>query len=240
MGAESPAIESIAAALFGAVRQGVLALLYGHPNQRFFQRQIVRELGLGSGAVQRELVRLTRSGILTRNVEGRQTYFQANGDSPIFDELRSLIRKTFGLSGVLQAALLPIAGRVRLAFIYGSIARGAEKASSDVDVMIVGDDVSLDDIMPGLSTAQRQLRREVNPSVYRTAEFCRKLAEGHHFVTSVVAGPKTFLVGDERELARLAQVRMGGAAPPESSRDRRPARRRRSRSAGVSDSRSRR
>src|SRR5262245_50509075 len=115
MGAEGPATESIAAALFGAVRQGVLALLYGHPYQRFYQRQIVRELGLGSGAVQRELVRLTRSGILTRNVEGRQTYFQANGDSPIFDELRSLIRKTFGVSGVLQAALLPIAGRVRLA-----------------------------------------------------------------------------------------------------------------------------
>jgi len=238
MGATSS--ESIAGALFGAVRQAVLALLLGHPDQRFYQRQIVRELGLGSGAVQRELEKLTRAGILTRSVEGRQTYFQANSDCPIFEELRGLIHKTFGVAGVLRTALLSIADRIRVAFIFGSVARARENAASDVDVMIVGDAVSLDEIMPGLSTAQRQLRREVNPSVYRTAEFCRKLAEGHHFVTSVVAGPKTFLVGDDRELERLAQVRMGGAAPVESPRDRRPVRRRRSRSAGVSDSRSRR
>ncbi len=215
------ATERISAALFGAAKQAVLRLLFEHADERFYQRQIVRELGVGSGAVQRELRRLADCGILVRSVEGRQTYYQANRDSPVFDDLRGLIRKTFGIAGVLQTSLATLGRRIRLAFVYGSIASHAEGAGSDVDVMVVGDHIGLAETVSALRTAQHELRREVNPTVYRTDEFRRKLVAGQHFVSSVVAGPKIFLIGDERELARLAKGRLAEAASDEPTRDRR-------------------
>ena len=205
MGANVPA-QPIASALFGAARQGVLRLLFGHADERFYQRQIVREVGLGYGAVQRELTRLERCGLLLRSIEGRQTYYQANMDSPIFDELRGLIRKTFGVADVLRNGLARLAKHIRVAFIFGSIAKGAETAESDVDLLVVADSLALADIVPALRRAQDELRREVNPTVYQTKEFCRKLSQGHHFVTKVAAGPKLFVVGDKGELTRLGEI----------------------------------
>src|SRR5258708_1224246 len=116
-------------ALFGATRQAVLALLFGHPDKRFYQRHIIQPLSLGSGAVQRELERLARAGILTRTLEGRQTYFQANRDCQIFNELRGLVRKTFGVSQVLTDALAQLRSRIQVAFIFGSVATGAENSA---------------------------------------------------------------------------------------------------------------
>lgn len=197
--------DSIGAALFGVTRQAVLRLLFGHTDQRFYQRQIIGSIGIGSGTVQRELAQLVNAGIVTRTVEGRQTYFQANRGCLVFEELHGLIRKTFGVAQVVSESLAKLGGKIELAFLYGSLAAGSETAASDVDVMIVGREISLHDAVSALSDAQSELRREVNPSVYRTGEFCRKLAEGHHFLSSVVAGPKIFLIGDENELARLAQ-----------------------------------
>lgn len=217
----------IGTALFGATRQAVLRLLFGHTDQRFYQRQIIRSIRLGSGTVQRELEQLVGAGILTRTVEGRQTYFQADRNCPVFDELRGLVRKTFGVAEVLQSGLAALAGKVQLAFIYGSMAAGSETTASDVDVMVVGEQVSMHDVVSVLAEAQRDLGREVNPSVYRTEEFCRKLAQGQHFLSSVVSGPRIFLIGDENELARLAQIRMAQGAQDEPARDRRPLRRRR-------------
>jgi predicted nucleotidyltransferase len=159
-------------------------------------------------------------------VEGRQTYYQANRACPVFDELHGLIRKTFGVAQVLKDGLAALAGKIQFAFIYGSLATGGETAASDVDVMVVGERISLQDVVSAFTEAQRELRREVNPSVYRTEEFCRKLAGGHHFLSSVVAGPKIFLIGDEGELTRLAQIRMAQGAQDEPAGDRRPARRR--------------
>src|ERR1019366_10047395 len=115
----------IGAALFGTTRQAVLQLLFGHIGQRFYQRQIIRTLGLGSGAVQRELGQLAACGIVARTVEGRQTYFQADMTCPVFEELRGLVRKTFGAAQVLRDALMSLGPEVRLAFIYGSGAGGA-------------------------------------------------------------------------------------------------------------------
>lgn len=187
----------------------MLALVFGHPDQRFYQRQIIQTLGLGSGAVQRELDQLFQAGILTRTVEGRQTYFQANQRCPVFEDLRELVRKTFGVAQILTDALRPIADGIRLAFVYGSVAAGNETSASDVDVMVIVDDLSLADVVLAFTEAQRKLRREINPSVYPAREFRRKLAQGQHFVSSVVCGPKIFLIGDERELTRLAQIRVG-------------------------------
>jgi predicted nucleotidyltransferase len=217
---------TIGAALFSATRQAVLRLLIGHAGERFYQRQIIRIAGLGSGAVQRDLQQLTGAGILVRTVEGRQTYYQANRACPVFDELHGLIRKTFGAAQVLKDGLAALAGKIQFAFIYGSVASGGETAASDVDIMVVGERISLQDVVSALTEAQRELGREVNPSVYRTEEFCRKLAGGHQFISSVVAGPKIFLIGDEGELTRVAQIRMAQGAQDEPAGDRRPARRR--------------
>ena len=217
--------DAVGAALFSATRQAVLRLLFGHAGERFYQRQIIRIVSLGSGAVQRDLQQLTAAGILVRTVEGRQTYYQANRACPVFDELHGLIRKTSGVAHVLKDGLAALAGKIQLAFIYGSLATGGETAASDVDVMVVGEGISLQDVVSAFTEAQRELRREVNPSVYRTEEFCRKLAGGHHFLSSVVAGPKIFLIGDEGELTRLAQVRMAQGAQDKPAGDRRPPRR---------------
>jgi len=218
---------SMGAALFGATRQAVLRLLFGHTDQRFYQRQIIRSLGLGSGTVQRELEQLVNAGIVTRTVEGRQTYFQGNRGCPVFEELHGLVRKTFGVAQVLSEGLAKLGGKLQLAFVYGSISAGSETAASDVDIMLVGKEISLHDAVSALGDAQRELRREVNPSVYRTEEFCRKLAEGHHFLSDVVAGPKIFLIGDENELARLAQIRMAQGAQDKPPGNRRSPRHRR-------------
>jgi predicted nucleotidyltransferase len=225
--------DPIGTALFGVTRQAVLRLLFGHTDRRFYQRQIIRSIRLGSGTVQRELERLAGARILTRTVEGRQTYFQANRNCPVFNELHGLIRKTFGVAQVLQSGLTALAGKVQLAFIYGSMATGSETTGSDVDVMVVGERVSMDDVVSALTEAQRDLGREVNPSLYRTEEFCRKIAQGQHFLSSVVSGQKIFLIGDENELARLAQIRMAQGAQDESAGNRRPLRRRRPRSESL-------
>lgn len=222
-----PTPSANAGALFGATRQAVLGLLFGHADERFYQRQIIRTLGLGCGAVQRELRHLAAAGIVIRAVEGRQTYFQANRECPVFGELHGLIRKTFGTAQALREGLKELRGRIRLAFLHGSAAVGRETAASDIDVLVAGDGVSLHDVVAALGPAQKLLGREVNPTVYGSAEFCRKLAGGHHFLASVVTGPKVFLIGDDGELARLAVIRVGRGAQAEPAGDRRPVRRRR-------------
>jgi predicted nucleotidyltransferase len=218
---------SLEGPLFSQTRQRILALLFGQPNVRFYQRRIIEAVGLGSGTVQRDLDRLSRSGVLTRSVEGRQVYFQANHHYPVFAELRSIVRKTFGVAQTLKEALEPAAG-IRLAFIFGSVAAGTESSLSDVDVLVIGDRLSLTDVVPAIAEAQRELGREINPSVYPTREFCRKLAEGQHFVSNVVASQKIFLIGDEHELTSLAQIRVAERARNKPARNRRTVRRSRS------------
>ena len=220
--------NAIGEALYGRTRQAVLRLFFGQPDRRFLQKEVIQRIGLGSGAVQRELERLSRAELLVRTVEGRQTYFQANPRSPIFEELRGLVRKTFGLTYVLQEALLPIADRIDLAFVFGSVANGTENSSSDVDLMVISNSVSLSELIPGIRSAEHQLGREVNPSLYKRDEFRSRVAEGHHFLANVLRGRKLFLIGDEDELGRLAEVRMAQGAQDEPKRDRRTSGRRRS------------
>jgi len=212
-------------ALFGQTRQRILALLFGRPDQRFYQQHVIQTVGLGSGTVQRDLERLTRAGILVRKIEGRQTYYQANRQCPVFDELRGIVRKTFGVAQVLREALTPVVDRICLSFIFGSLAAGTETIASDVDLLVVGDNLQTMDLVSAVSEAQRDLGREINPSAYTTREFCRKLAQGQHFICSVVAGPKIFVIGDEGELTRLAQIRVAQRAQDKPARDRRPPRR---------------
>ena len=220
--------KSLAAALFGATRQAVLRNLFSHPDERFYLRRIIQLVGLGSGTVQRELEQLTGAGILNRVVEGRQTYYGVNHNCPVYNELRGLIRKTLGVAQVLKEALSSMASKIHIAFVYGSTAEGSESASSDIDVMVVGDNLSFREVVASLQDAQQELHREVNPTVYSVDEFSRKIAAGQHFVSTVVEGPKIFLIGDDGELGRLAKERVGPGPQSKPAGNRRPVRRRRS------------
>jgi predicted nucleotidyltransferase len=217
--------------LFGRARRLILGWLLGHPDETFFLRQLARQTGLSPGSVQRELAALVSAGLVTRAVQGRQVYFQADSRSPVYPELRSMFLKTAGLADVLRAGLRPIADRIRAAFVFGSAARGELRNDSDIDILIVGD-VSFGDVVGALSEAQGLLGREVNPTVYPAAEFRRKIRDGHHFLTSVLQHPHIFLIGDSDDLGRLGKPEQMADRPhDDEAGDSRSARRRRARPA---------
>jgi len=186
--------------LLGKTRRAVLSLLYSHADETYYLRQLARLVGGGMGAVQRELKALTDAGIIKRIEKGKQAYYQANPQCAIFPELKSLIMKTAGMGDTLRVALSPLAERVQVAFIYGSIARGDESKGSDVDIFIVGE-VTFAEVVEALSPVQQTLNREINPTVYPVDEFRVKQKAGHHFIKSVLEGNKLFLIGDEHDLA---------------------------------------
>lgn len=201
--------SSIAGALFGQTRRKVLGLLFGHPEESFYLREIVRAVGSGTGAVQRELEQLTNAGLILREVDGRQIYFTANPGSPVFEEVRGLVTKTIGMHEVIRLALADLAERrlILSAFLYGSAATGRDRPESDVDLMVVGD-LTLAALLPVLRPVQDQLGREINPTIYPVEELRQKLVAGNHFLKSVLSRPKIMLVGNENELAELAGQRL--------------------------------
>ncbi|HMD96746.1 MAG TPA: nucleotidyltransferase domain-containing protein [Terriglobia bacterium] len=203
--------RELSSALFGRTRRAVLGLLFTHIDQAFYLRELARRVGAGLGAVDREVSRLAGAGIISRTVQGRQVYYQANSKCPVFTEIKSLMIKTSGLAEVLQAALAPLAGRVRVAFIYGSFARDQQQRASDVDVIVVGGS-TFGEVVAALNPAQETLGREINPTVYPVSEFRSKLASQHHFVKTVLKGRKIFLIGDKRELQNLASERLAHIA----------------------------
>lgn len=196
--------DTLGSTLFGKTRKLLLALLYTHADEAFYLEQLIKLAGVGRGTVQRELQALSAAGIAKRTVRGRQVYYQADADCPIFAELKAIVAKTAGVVEILRGALAPIAAQIRCAFVFGSIARGTERQSSDVDVMIIGD-VSFADAAAALATSQNALGREVNPNVYPPDELRAKLQQRNHFLKTVLKGDKLFLIGDEHELARLAR-----------------------------------
>ncbi|MGD1100806.1 MAG: nucleotidyltransferase domain-containing protein, partial [Terriglobia bacterium] len=181
-------------------------------DEAYYLRQLVRSGGLGLGAVQREVKRLAEAGILRRTVRGHQVYFQANPECPVFAELKGLVVKTAGAADVLREALAPLAGRIKVAFIYGSVARFQQRNASDVDLMVLGE-VSFGEVIAALRAAQELVHREINPTIYSPAEFRSKLKAHHHFLSSVLRNEKVFVMGDEHELARLGPIRLAGRAP---------------------------
>ena len=190
--------------LFGKTRQAVLALLYGRADSSFYTKQILDAVKIGRGTVQRELKNLTDTGIIIREVQGRQVYYRANAQCPIFNELMSIVRKTFGIADVIRQSLATMADKIKVAFIFGSIASGNEDKASDIDVMVVGA-ISFGDTVNFLSTAEEKLGREINSVVYPIAEFKKKVKEDHHFVKTVLEDEKIFLIGDEDELRKLVE-----------------------------------
>jgi predicted nucleotidyltransferase len=190
--------------LFSKTRQAVLALLYGRADSSFYTKQILDTVKIGRGTVQRELKNLTDTGIITREVQGRQVYYRANTRCPIFDELKSIVRKTFGMGDVISQSLATNADKIRVAFIFGSVARNTDDRRSDIDLMVVGK-ISFGDVVSLLTPAEQKLGREVIPVVYPIAEFKKKVKEDHHFVKTVLEDEKIFVIGDEDELRKLAE-----------------------------------
>jgi len=208
MGTRTGALSNV---LFSGSRRSILALLYGHADEQFYLREIARRAGTGIGATQRELGQLTDAGLLHRVRRGNQVYYQANRKNPIFVELRSILAKTSGIRDILHEALTSLKDRIKLAFVYGSIARGEEKASSDVDLMVVGE-ISFSDVVSTLAKIDTKLGREVNPTVCGPREFREKLAAKNHFLSAVAKEKKLFVIGDEREFRRLGQERLARRA----------------------------
>ena len=196
--------DALSKVLFGKTRGAVLALLFSHSGEQFYLRQIARETGCSPGALQRELNLLLGAGLVIRKRQGHQTYYQVNTESPVFEELKGLVAKTVGLNSILRSSLVHLSDRIRFAMIFGSLARGAESSSSDVDILIVGD-VLFSEVIEAFQEAQRELRREINPVVYSESEFLDRLESDHYFVSRVVDAPLTFLIGSRDELDRLVE-----------------------------------
>jgi len=188
--------SSLGALLLGQTRLAILSLLLPQPERKLYLRQIIRLLGAGQGAVQRELALLVRAGILLKTREGNLAYFQANRAAAVFEELRALIQKTAGIADLVRTALLPLADSIERAFLYGSVARGEEQSHSDVDLMIIGD-ISFFDVVSVVSPLQETLGREINPTVFTEAEYMKRLGNKDHFLTRVEADPRIELIGGE-------------------------------------------
>jgi predicted nucleotidyltransferase len=190
--------HSAAGLLFPEYRRRVLGLLLLRPDEALHGREIARRTGLPAGTITRELVRLAEAGLLNREKRGNQQLYGANTRSPIFSELASILRKTSGLTDVLQEALAPVASRVRAAFVFGSVAQGRETTGSDVDVMLIGN-ITFREAVEALHPAQAILGREVNPRVFSVEEFGAK-ASSEPFLVDVLAKPKLFLIGSANDL----------------------------------------
>ncbi len=191
---------SLADALFSKVQQRVLGVLFGNPGRSFYANEIIALAVSGTGAVQRELTKLAEVGLVTVRRQGNQKHYQANTVSPIFGELHGLVIKTVGLSDVVRAALSPLTPQIRAAFIYGSVAKAQDTATSDIDLMIVSDTLSYGEVFSALEQASANLGRTVNPTVYTSREFDRRVRSGTAFLTRVIKQPKLWLIGSEHGL----------------------------------------
>ncbi len=191
---------SLADALFTRTQQRVLACLFGQPGRSFSVSELIHTTGAGSGAVQREVARLSGSGLLSLEAVGNQKRYRANPQCPIHDELVSIVRKTFGLATPLREALAPLADSIHAAFVYGSVAKGHDTASSDIDLMLVSDALSYGEVMAALDPLIERMGRKINPTLYSRSELAKRIAEGNSFVTRVLAQPRIWLIGSEHDL----------------------------------------
>jgi predicted nucleotidyltransferase len=201
---KAPHRESgLANALFTRGQQRVLGILFGNDGEEFSTSEIIRKAELGSGAVQRELQRLAESGIVTVRAVGNQKRYSANRSAPIYEELRSVMAKTVGLADPIRMALAPFAPAIANAFVYGSTARGADSARSDIDLMILGKNLAYAEVYPALEKTEKRLGRVISPNLMTTTEWSRKLQSGSSFVKRVASQPKIFIIGTQNELDRI-------------------------------------
>ncbi|WP_237885640.1 nucleotidyltransferase domain-containing protein [Pseudomonas sp. PGPR40] len=201
---------SLSEALFTTTQQKVLGLLFGNPDRSFYANEIARWAQVGKGSLMRELDRLQRSGVLTMTRQGNQTHYQANPDCPIYAELLGIARKTFGIAEPLRQALQPFAEQITWAFVYGSIAKDQANASSDIDLMLIGEGLHYSEVMERLIPMEEQLGRVLNPTLYTPDDWAAKLAAENSFVVRVAQQDKINLMGGNPLESKDGQQREPG------------------------------
>ncbi|MGM0415965.1 MAG: nucleotidyltransferase domain-containing protein [Thermodesulfobacteriota bacterium] len=193
----------LADALFSKTRKRVLAILFGRPDESFYSREIIQKVGTGVGSVHRELEHLEHCGLVKVSKIGNQKHYQANKDSPVFEELKGLILKTCGVADILRTGIEHLSNQVKVAFVYGSIAENTATVGSDVDVMFVSDTLTYADLLAAIPEMEQKIGRTINPVVYSMREFKDKLSNANNFITSVVQQPKVFLIGCEDDIPTI-------------------------------------
>jgi len=182
----------------------VLAILLLHPEEEFYQREIALKTGRTLVEAQRALRRIEDAGLLRARRRGNRVYYAAQRGHPAFEDIKRLLLKTVALGDALRDGLAPLREKVRIAFVFGSVASGTESPSSDIDLFVVGG-LSSRRLASVLGRLGRQLGREFNPVLYPPAELRQKAKAGNHFVQQVLAGPKIWLIGSDDVLARLVE-----------------------------------
>jgi predicted nucleotidyltransferase len=191
---------SLSNALFSKVQQRVLALIFGHSERSFYVSEIVRNVHSGVGAVERELSKLERSGLVSVERIGNQKHYRANQAAPIFEELRGLIEKTIGLAQPIKESFEPYADAIKSAFVYGSVAKGADTAHSDIDLMMIGDDLNYSDLYTAAQNVERKLQRKVHLLLLSPKDWQRKTFDKGTVLGKISNSPKIFIVGSEKDL----------------------------------------
>lgn len=192
---------SIADALFPRVQQRVLGLLYGQPDRAFHGAEVIRLVSSGTGAVHRPRAALTQVGLVEVTRVGNQKHYQANPRNPIFSELHLLVVKTVGVVDPVRDALIALARDIEAAFVFGSVARGADTAASDIDLMVISDRVTYPDLFQALQAAEQRLARPVNPNLMTRAEWRAKREQSGTFAARIARQPRLFPIGSDRDIA---------------------------------------
>lgn len=201
MGTE-PQSVGLGDVLFPKGRRRVFEVLLGNPDRDYYFNELLEMTGAGKGGLKRELDALTRVGIIDAQKVGNQKRYRANENSPIFNELRSIVRKTFGLADVLREALLPLASKIAVAFVYGSVAKQTDTSRSDIDLLVVSDTVSYQELFAALGQCESRIGRKINPTLFEGSEFSRRRTEGNTFLLRVLEQPKLLLIGEIHELGK--------------------------------------
>lgn len=195
-----PHVVNLSNALFSKVQQRVLALIFSHPERSFYTSEIVRNVSSGVGAVERELSKLERSGLVSIERIGNQKHYRANQAAPIFEELRGLVEKTVGLAEPIKKSFEPYADAIKSAFVYGSVAKGADTADSDIDLMVIGDDLNYADLYTATQNVESKLRRKVHPLFLSPEDWQRKTSDKGSVFSKITHSPKLFIIGSEKDL----------------------------------------
>jgi predicted nucleotidyltransferase len=195
-----PATVGLSNALFSKVQQRVLAVIFSHPERSFYTSEIVRNVNSGVGAVERELSKLERSGLVSVERIANRKHYQANQTAPIFEELRGLVEKTVGLAESIRQSFEPYADAIKTAFVYGSVARQTDTAHSDIDLMVIGDELNYSDLYTAAQHAANRLHRKVNPLFLSQEDWRRKASDKGSVISKIYKSPKIFIFGSEQDL----------------------------------------
>jgi len=192
-------------ALFTSTQQRLLTLLFGQPDRTFFTTELIELAESGTGAVQRQLRRLTDAGLIVVTKQGNQKHFQANRAAPVFEELRGIVLKTAGLADPIRKALVGLNEPVQLAIVYGSVAKHTDTASSDVDLLIVSDDLLLEKAYTVLAPAEQLISRKINVILLTQEDFERRRTDNSPFLSKVLIGEHLVLIGDTDGIAATGE-----------------------------------